>query len=111
MSSKCSNNTKKAGVVTTDSMCLGVVQAWVVAARGYAGGVAGGNGMIVSGATQARPNLSRLLARYGKLNKPGFTFTSIQVNKDYESAIHTDKNNLGPSAIIGLVSAAVLCLG
>ena len=31
-----------------------------------------------------------------------FKFTSIQVNKNYESALHCDKKNLGPSAIVGL---------
>lgn len=31
-----------------------------------------------------------------------FYFTSIQVNKNYASAIHVDRNNYGPSLIIGL---------
>jgi hypothetical protein len=31
-----------------------------------------------------------------------FTFTSIQVNKNYASALHVDRNNKGPSLIIGL---------
>ena len=32
----------------------------------------------------------------------GFPFTSIQVNKNYESALHVDRNNMGRSMIIGL---------
>ena len=33
---------------------------------------------------------------------PGFQFTSIQVNKNYESAMHCDQNNLGDSYIVGV---------
>jgi len=58
--------------------------------------------MIVSSHTQARPNLSRLLCRYCISERPGFEFTSIQVNKNYQSILHCDKRNLGPSAIVGL---------
>jgi hypothetical protein len=52
-----------------------------------------------------RPNLTKLLVRFatesGEL-KEGFTFTSIQVNKNYASALHCDRNNFGPSYIVGL---------
>ena len=48
------DNTKRAGVSSSESMCLGLVKAWVTNSRGYAGGVAGGNGMIMSGSTQVR---------------------------------------------------------
>lgn len=56
------------------------------------------DGVIASCHTQGRPNLCKLLARYCEANRPGFKFTSIQVNKNYESALHCDKKNLGPSA-------------
>ena len=32
----------------------------------------------------------------------GFHFTSIQLNKNYLSAMHVDKGNAGPSYIVGL---------
>jgi hypothetical protein len=83
-------------------MCLGVVYSWRTSHTGFAGGAAGDNGVIASCHTQGRPNLCQLLARYCEANRPGFKFTSIQVNKNYESALHCDKKNLGPSAIIGL---------
>ena len=38
----------------------------------------------------------------GKQNCPGFNFTSIQVNKNYQSGLHVDRNNLGKSMIVGL---------
>ena len=50
----------------------------------------------------ARPNLTKLLVAYGRQNCPGFAFTSIQVNKNYRSALHVDRNNLGKSMIVGL---------
>ena len=34
--------------------------------------------------------------------RPEFCFTSVQVNKNYASALHVDKNNCGPSLIVGL---------
>ena len=37
-----------------------------------------------------------------KQAKPDFKFTSIQVNKNYLSALHVDSNNMGPSFIVGL---------
>lgn len=95
-------NTQKEGQDAQTSMCLGVVYSWRTSNTGFAGGAAGDNGVIASCHTQGRPNLSKLLARYCMVNRPGFPFTSIQVNKNYESALHCDKKNLGPSAIIGL---------
>jgi hypothetical protein len=86
-----------------ESMCLGGVFSWAKrSSYGWGGGAGGGNGMICSSHTQARPNLSRLLCRYCISERPGFAFTSIQVNKNYQSILHCDKRNLGPSAIVGL---------
>ena len=86
-----------------ESMCLGAVFSWAKrSSYGWGGGAGGGNGMIASSHTQARPNLSRLLCRYCISERPGFAFTSIQVNKNYQSILHCDKRNLGPSAIVGL---------
>jgi nucleotide-binding universal stress UspA family protein len=96
-------NTQKIDMVDAQtSMCMGVVYSWRTSNTGFAGGAAGDNGVIASCHTQGRPNLSKLLANYCKVNRPGFPFTSIQVNKNYESALHCDKKNLGPSAIVGL---------
>eukprot|EP00931_Biecheleriopsis_adriatica_P045697 TRINITY_DN26165_c0_g1_i1.p1 TRINITY_DN26165_c0_g1~~TRINITY_DN26165_c0_g1_i1.p1 ORF type:complete len:466 (+),score=107.45 TRINITY_DN26165_c0_g1_i1:34-1398(+) len=36
------------------------------------------------------------------LARPGFAFTSIQVNKNYAARPHVDKNNLGSSLIVGI---------
>ena len=52
-------------------------------------------------ATVSRPNITDLLVRYMKQAKPEFKFTSIQVNKNYLSALHVDSNNMGPSFIVG----------
>ena len=49
-----------------------------------------------------RPNLSRLLVAFARQAVPQFNFTSIQVNRDLESALHVDANNMGPSYIVGL---------
>ena len=96
-------NTQKLDMVDAQtSMCMGVVYSWRTSNTGFAGGAAGDNGVIASCHTQGRPHLSRLLSRYCEANMPGFSFTSIQVNKNYESALHCDKKNLGPSAIVGL---------
>jgi hypothetical protein len=95
-------NVKKTGSGPMEAMCVGAVGAWKSNSYGFGGGVGGGNGLIISGHTQGRPNFTRLLARFARREHPGFTFTSIQVNKNYESGMHCDKNNLGPSAIIGL---------
>eukprot|EP01047_Picozoa_sp_COSAG01_P032249 COSAG01_NODE_2322_length_7910_cov_16.209960_7_plen_86_part_00 len=38
-----------------------------------------------------RPNLSKTLVNFATKYVPGFPFTSIQVNKNYLSALHVDK--------------------
>ena len=88
-------------------MCLGVV-----------GGR--GNGIITSSHTYNRPNLTASLVKFARkyalasaraeAAKAGrnedecedLYFTSIQVNKNYLSAMHVDGNNLGPSFIVGV---------
>lgn len=70
-------------------MCLGVTSHWTKGAK-------------ISAATRWRPSTTSLLCRFAQQELPGFEFSSIQVNKDYKAAMHVDKNNLGPSYIIGL---------
>ena len=56
-----------------------------------------------SGWTRRQPRLARLLAEFGdKILPEGFPFASIQLNYAYASAMHQDKSNDGPSAIIAL---------
>ena len=43
-----------------------------------------------------------ILARAASQMVEGAEFTSIQLNKDYASTIHVDKNNVGESLILGL---------
>jgi hypothetical protein len=69
-------------------MCLGAIKTY-------------GYGVRSSMATVSRPNLTNLLVCYMKQAKPDFKFTSIQVNKNYLSALHVDSNNMGPSFIVG----------
>ena len=45
--------------------------------------------------------LTELLCVLAKHEIPGFEFTSIQVNKNYASALHTDGRDAGASQIIG----------
>ena len=78
---KSRKNTLKAEDDSQEGMCLGVVCAWRTAATGFAGGCAGGNGVICSCHAQGRPNLAVLLAAFARKWKPEFRFTSIQVNK------------------------------
>jgi hypothetical protein len=46
--------------------------------------------------------LYRLLRKFILTEKPNFKWTTIQVNKNILSPPHVDKNNVGPSYIIGL---------
>ena len=56
----------------------------------------------ISIASHRFPWLTRLLALFGRQQHPDFAFTSIQVNVNYASRPHVDRNNLGQSNIIGL---------
>ena len=69
-------------------MCLGAIKTY-------------GKGVRASKDCVSRPNFTDLLVRYMKQSKPDFKFTSIQVNKNYLSALHVDSNNMGPSFIVG----------
>ena len=71
-------------------MCLGVVHGRK-------------EGIVSSSFGRKRPNLTKTLVNFAKAALPkDFHFTSIQVNKNYLSALHVDKNNLGPSYIVGV---------
>ncbi len=48
------------------------------------------------------PELFNALQKLIKNHDPDFTYTTIQLNKNIESAPHIDKNNVGDSYIIGL---------
>lgn len=70
-------------------MCLGCVHAR-------------GQGPVESASTRRHPVLTQLLVRFAKQSVPGIVFTSIQVNKNYMSALHIDRGNLGMSYIVGV---------
>jgi len=48
------------------------------------------------------PKLYRLIRKIIKNRFPNFKYTTIQLNKNIKSPPHIDKNNVGPSYIIGL---------
>lgn len=48
------------------------------------------------------PKLYRLIRKLIKQSYPDFKYTTIQVNKNVLCSPHIDKNNVGPSYIIGL---------
>jgi len=56
----------------------------------------------VASFSRRHPWLTRLLAAFCHREQPNFKFTSIQVNVNYASRPHVDRNNLGASYIIGL---------
>lgn len=58
----------------------------------------------VSSFSQQHPWLTKLLVAFCQKKKPGLKFTSIQVNVNYASRPHVDRNNLGASAIIAFGS-------
>ena len=82
-------NVKLSNEQVVTGMCIGVV-----------GGRS--NGIVTSSFARRRPNLSATLVAFATKYVPDFRFTSIQVNKNYLSALHVDKNNLGPSYIVGI---------
>lgn len=56
----------------------------------------------ITEASKSHEWLARFLSSFVQKSHPDFEFTSIQVNKNYASRAHVDKNNLGESLIIGL---------
>ena len=52
--------------------------------------------------TRAHPDVVKILVDFAKKKIPNFKFTTIQINKNNMTALHVDRNNLGPSAMIGL---------
>ena len=82
-------NVKRAASQVVNGMCLGIVNAR-------------SKGIVYSLAARLRPNLTKTLVNFARKNCPKFKFTSIQVNKNYLSALHVDGNNLGPSKIVGV---------
>lgn len=61
-------------------------------------------GIQIAQATRDKPNLARLLASFFQYQcgDPEFTYTTIQINANYQAALHVDKFNLGPSYIVGV---------
>lgn len=60
-----------------------------------------GGTMGVSAATNSHPNLNKLLISAMQAVDSDFPFTGIQLNYNYASRPHVDKNNLGCSYIVG----------
>lgn len=60
-----------------------------------------GGTLGVSAATTAHPQLCKLLVSALRAIDADFPFTSIQLNFNYASRPHVDKNNLGVSYIVG----------
>lgn len=56
----------------------------------------------VSAKTKSHAELLQFLCELLRHCKPDFTFSSVQIVKNFSSALHVDGNNLGPSWIIGL---------
>lgn len=56
----------------------------------------------LSSFSRNNPWLTKLLAAFCRAAQPSFRFTSIQVNKNYASRPHVDRNNLGESFIVAL---------
>lgn len=60
-------------------------------------------GIVVAKATRQHRHLVRLLVDFARAHTPeDFYFTSIQINKNNQTSIHTDSNNTGDSYIVGL---------
>ena len=59
-------------------------------------------GPMISRFTRLHPEFTAKLNKLMKLVRPSFHFTTIQLNCNYDSALHVDANNAGPSAIVGL---------
>lgn len=60
-------------------------------------------GIIPGKSSIVFPEFTKVLVAFAKKHgPPGFKFTSIQINKNYASGLHVDKNNMGDSQIVGL---------
>eukprot|EP00434_Breviolum_minutum_P020061 symbB.v1.2.017697.t1/scaffold1385.1/size122333/6 len=61
-------------------------------------------GLTLSLRSRRMPRLTMLLAKLAREEIPDadFRYTSVQLNYGYSAKLHCDKNNLGPSFIIGL---------
>ena len=55
-----------------------------------------GYGLTPSSSTNECNALAQMLCQLVRKARPHFAFTSIQVNKNYQSALHVDMSNLGP---------------
>ena len=72
-------------------MCLGM--SW-----GYSRQLAS-----IASASSARPEMTEVLAKLAEsIPDEQLTFTGIQLNKDYQAAVHIDAKNISTSWIIGL---------
>ena len=58
--------------------------------------------VAVTKKTARHAALVRVLTALARRHAPDFRFTSIQVNKNNQTPLHVDRNNLGESAIVGL---------
>ncbi|CAJ1421142.1 unnamed protein product [Effrenium voratum] len=58
--------------------------------------------LTLSAKTRLLPRVTRLLTLLGETMDPTFRYTSMQCNSMYSARLHVDKNNHGPSQIIGL---------
>ena len=61
-----------------------------------------GDKVEITNATKEFPNSTRLFAKYAQQERPGFLFTSIQVNVNNKCPPHVDGGNLGASLITGI---------
>lgn len=84
-------NVRRPGDLPPRGMCLGMTECWT-------------RGPMPSTVTRRKPIITSLLCEFARHEVPSFQFTSIQVNKDYAAALHTDKNDAGSSMIVGLGS-------
>ncbi|CAK0814276.1 unnamed protein product, partial [Prorocentrum cordatum] len=88
-------NVKPDGQDSIKAMCLGMVKPYF-------------SPVTASRRTRLLPNVTKLctkfLRRQPDADRGGFMYTSIQLNYNYNAKMHVDKNNHGPSYIIGLGS-------
>lgn len=64
--------------------------------------ILGTSDVAVNKKTARHAPLARVLTALARRHAPDFRFTSIQVNKNNQTPLHVDRNNLGESAIVGL---------